>query len=104
LQPREYVDFTGSVEAAMARLRKHLSWMATPAGVLQALKDRQAGAERELERAATVSARARIERELGELRRQIADLEGVLADPQAAGQDMQRRIDRGRRSGDRGRR
>jgi TIR domain len=92
LQPREYVDFTGSPEAAMARLRKHLSWMATPAGFLQALKERQADAERELERATSVSARARIEQELGELRRQIATQEQVLADPQTARQDTEQRI------------
>jgi tetratricopeptide (TPR) repeat protein len=92
LQPREYVDFTGSVEAAVARLRKHLSWMATPAGVLQALKDRQADAERELDRATSVSARARIEQELKELRRQTAAQERVLADPQAASEQTEQRI------------
>jgi hypothetical protein len=71
LQPREYIDFTGSVGAALTRLRKHLEWMDTPAGALQALKERLADAERELERAPSVSARARIEQELGELRRRI---------------------------------
>jgi tetratricopeptide (TPR) repeat protein len=92
LEPREYVDFTGSVEAAMTRLRQHLEWMATPAGALQVLKERQADAERELERTTEVSERARIEQELKELRRQIAAQEHMLADPQAASQDTQQRI------------
>jgi tetratricopeptide (TPR) repeat protein len=92
LEPREYVDFTRSVEAAVYRLRDHLGWMGTPAGALQALKDRLADAERELERATEVSERARIEQELGEVRRQIAAQQHALADPQAASQDTQQRI------------
>jgi tetratricopeptide (TPR) repeat protein len=92
LEPREYVDFTRSVEAALTRLREHLDWLGTPAGALQGLRERVADAERELERAPEVSERARIEQELGELRRQIATQEQVLADPQAAKQDTEQRI------------
>jgi tetratricopeptide (TPR) repeat protein len=92
LEPREYVDFTRSVEAAVTRLREHLGWMDTPAGVLQALTQRLGDAERELERATEVSERARIEQEIKDLRRQIAVQEQVLEDPQAASQHTQQRI------------
>ena len=51
LGSREYVDFSGTFDSALARLRKHLAWMDSPQGQLQALKDRLADAERELPRA-----------------------------------------------------
>ena len=41
---RQYIDFTGSFEAGMARLRNHLQWLSSPAGALQAMKDRLADA------------------------------------------------------------
>jgi tetratricopeptide (TPR) repeat protein len=100
LEPREYVDFTGPVTAALDRLREHLGWMGTPAGALQVLKQRLADAERELERASldratTVSERARIEQDIQELRQQIAAQEEVLEDPQAASQRTEQRITAG---------
>jgi len=100
LEPREYVDFTGSVAAALGRLREHLGWMATPAGALQGLKERLADAERELERATlepatTVSERARIEQDIKVLGQQIAAQEEVLEDPQAASQQTEQRITSG---------
>jgi tetratricopeptide (TPR) repeat protein len=105
LEPREYVDFTGSVATALDRLREQLSWMDTPAGALQALKERLADAERELERATKVSERARIEQEIQELRRQLDGQERVLADPRAASQRTEERIasglERERQPGDR---
>jgi tetratricopeptide (TPR) repeat protein len=91
LGSRQYLDFTGSVETGLARLRRHLSWMDTPAGALQALKERLADAERELPRAEEPE-RTRIEQEIKELRQQIAAQEHVLANPQAASQDTQQRI------------
>jgi hypothetical protein len=60
--------------------------MDTPAGALQALKERLADAEREMQVPTHVSERARIEEEIQELRRQIAAQEHVVADPQAARQ------------------
>jgi hypothetical protein len=93
LGSRQYLDFTGSsVAAALDRLRDHLVWMDTPAGALQALKQRLADAERDLQRPPEVSERARIEQEIGELRRQIDGQERVLADPQAASQRTEERI------------
>jgi len=93
LGSRQYLDFTGSsVAAALDQLRDLLAWMDTPAGALQALKERLADAERELQRAPKVSERARIEQEIEELRRQIAAQERVLADPQAASQRTEERI------------
>jgi hypothetical protein len=77
----------------MDRLRKHLGWMDTPPGALQALKERLADAERELQRPTEeVSERARIEQEIQELRRQIDVQERVLADPRAASQRTEERI------------
>jgi TIR domain len=100
LEPREYVDFTGPIAAALTRLREHLAWMATPAGALQVLKQRLADAERELERATlqpatTVSERARIEQDIKVLRQQIAAQEEVLEDPRAASQRTEQRITAG---------
>jgi tetratricopeptide (TPR) repeat protein len=92
LGSRQYIDFTGSVAAALDRLRDHLGWMDTPAGDLQILKERLADAERELQWASEVSERARIQQEIKELRWQIAARERVLTDPQAASQDTQQRI------------
>jgi tetratricopeptide (TPR) repeat protein len=69
--------------------------MDTPAGALQALKERLADAERDLQRAPEVSERARIEQEIQELRRQIEGQEHAIADPQAAREDTQQRIDSG---------
>jgi tetratricopeptide (TPR) repeat protein len=91
LGSRQFIDFTGSLDAALARLRSHLDWRDSPAGRLQGLKERLADAERELPRA-DQDQEPRIEQELGELRRQIAEQERVLADPKAATQRTQERI------------
>jgi tetratricopeptide (TPR) repeat protein len=91
LGSRQFLDFTGSLDAALARLRTHLDWMDSPQGALQALRERLADAERKLPRA-DPDQQSRIEQEIGELRRQIATQEEVLADPQTASQNTQQRI------------
>ena len=48
LGSREYINFTGAFDAALARLRNHVAWMESPEGQLQALKYRLSDAEREL--------------------------------------------------------
>jgi hypothetical protein len=39
LEPRQYVDFTGDYTAAIARLRKDLTWRSSPEGVLHTLRN-----------------------------------------------------------------
>jgi tetratricopeptide (TPR) repeat protein len=83
LEPRQYIDFTGSFEAGMARLRNHLQWLSSPAGTLQAMKDRLADAQRDLRRASDAD-QPRIQDDIDLLTRQIADQERIVADPGAA--------------------
>jgi len=94
LGSREYVDFTGSFDTALARLRKHLSWMDSRAGQLQALKDRLADARRELPRAAS-NQRTRIQEDIAELDRNIAQQQAIIDNPQAADQRVKESIERG---------
>src|SRR5271157_4699893 len=51
LGSREYINFSGSFDSPVAQLRKHLAWMDSPEGQLQALKYRLSDAQRELPRA-----------------------------------------------------
>ena len=94
LEPREYINFTVSFEAALARLRKHLDWMDSPEGQLQALKHRLADAQRDLPRA-EADQQARIQEDIAELERQIAQQQVIIANPQAAEQRVQQTIDQG---------
>jgi tetratricopeptide (TPR) repeat protein len=94
LGSREYIDCTGSFDPALARLHKHLAWMDTPEGQLQALKYRLADAQRDLPRAGPEQ-RARIYEDIAELERQIAQHQAIIANPHAAEQRVQQSIDRG---------
>jgi TIR domain-containing protein len=94
LASREYIDFTGSFESALARLRTYLSWMNSPAGQLQALKHRLADAERELPRAEP-GQQARIQADIAELERDIAQQQAVIDNPRAAEQRVKQRIEVG---------
>src|SRR5262245_16955529 len=94
LEPREYINFTVSFEAALARLRKHLDWIDSPEGQLQALKHRLADAQRDLPRA-EADQQARIQEDIAELERQIAQQQAIIANPQAAEQRVQQTIDQG---------
>lgn len=71
LEPRQFIDFSGSFESGLARLRNHLQWLAGPEGVLQALKDRLADARHDLGRVPE-SEQPRIESEIAQLQDQIA--------------------------------
>ncbi len=82
LEPRQYIDFTGNFEAALAQLRTHLQWLSSPAGVLQALKDRLADAKRDLRRATEVTQQTRIQDDLTLLEKQIAEQQRVIDDPE----------------------
>ncbi len=94
LDPRQYIDFTGPFEPALARLRQFIERLASPEGVLQALKDRLADAERDLPRADPAQ-QARIRAEIELLNRQIAEQQQVVADPEAAARRVQESIERG---------
>src|SRR5207244_4289231 len=71
LGSRQYINFSGSYDGGLARLRGHLSWMDSPAGQLQSLKYRLMDAERELRRA-EADQKERIQEDIDELKRQIA--------------------------------
>jgi len=94
LGSREYIDFSGSFGAALARLRKHVAWMGTPVGQLQALKHRRADAERELPRARPEQ-QVRIREDINELEQQIAQQQKVIDNPKAAEQRVQQSIEAG---------
>ena len=94
LGSRQYIDFSGSWEGALARLRRHLTWIDSSAGQLQALKDRLADAKRELPRAQPQQ-QVRIRDDIAELERQIAQQQAVVDNPQAAERRTQESIERG---------
>jgi hypothetical protein len=94
LSSRQFIDFSDSLDAGLAQLRKHLWWRETPAGVLADLLDRLADAEYELPRAA-LAQRPRIEEELGELRRRIEEQQRVVQSPQVAVEQTGARIGAG---------
>ena len=71
LASRQYVDFLGDYQTALARLRNDLRWLHSPAGELQALKYRLRDAERDFARAPD-AARPRIQADIVLLRKQIA--------------------------------
>ncbi len=84
LEPRQYIDFTGNFDSALAQLRAHLQWLSSPAGVLQSLKDRLADAKRDLRRATDATQQARIQDDLAQLEKQIAEQQRIVDDPKAA--------------------
>ncbi len=94
LGSREYINFSGPFDPAVARLRQHLAWMDSPEGQLQALKHRLADAERELPRA-EAEQQARIQDDIVELEKQIAQQQKVVDNPEAAKQQVNKRVDAG---------
>ena len=101
LDPRQYIDFTRALDsdaefnAALARLRKHLVWLASPAGDLQSLKDRLADAQRDLRRAPDASQQVRIRDEIEQLKKDVARQEEIVNNPQAAERRVEESIARG---------
>jgi nucleoside phosphorylase/tetratricopeptide (TPR) repeat protein len=96
LEPRQYIDFTGAFDPAVKKLRDHLVWRTTPAGILQALKDRLADAHRDLRRAAADPAeRSRIQSDVDLLQAQIAEQQRVVNDPEGAARRVEESIARG---------
>lgn len=83
LESRQYIDFTGDFVAAARKLCDHLRWLTSPAGMLQALKDRLADARRDLRRAAPDD-RPRVEDDIARLEREVADQQRIVDDPEGA--------------------
>jgi tetratricopeptide (TPR) repeat protein len=92
---RQHIDFSGEFEPALARLRTHLGWLASPEGVLHALKDRLADAERDLRRAQDDVEEARIRDDIKELKRRIAEQQHVVDDPEGVAERVEESIARG---------
>lgn len=83
LNSREYLDFCGDFDPALAKLRHHIAWMDSPAGQLRSLQHRLADAERTLPRTPP-ERQAQVEADIAELQRQIAAQQAVLDDPDGA--------------------
>ena len=94
LNARQYIDFTGNYDAAIAKLREHLEWLKSPAGELQSLNDRLADANRDLRRADETN-RPRIEADIAQLKQDIEKQKCVVENPQAAAERTQKSIDAG---------
>ena len=92
---RQHIDFSGDFPPALARLRDYLHTLASPAGVLQGMKDRLADAQRDLRRAHDPEERGRIENEIALLQQDIADQQRVVDDPQGAERRVEESIARG---------
>ncbi len=94
LENRQYIDFTIDFGMGLANLRKHLEWLASPQGFLQALKDRLKDAHRDLPRASEEQ-QVRIKDEIALLEKQIADQQRIIADPKSAEKRVEESIARG---------
>ncbi len=92
LSSRQYIDFTDDYESALARLRQHLQWLSSPPGMLATLRDRLADAERDLPRAESDAARARVEADLQELRRQVTEQQWIVEHPEEADRRVEKSI------------
>src|SRR6185369_14358639 len=94
LEPRQYIDFADQsrFDSALAQLRKHLMWLASPAGELQTLKDRLSDAVRTKVREPDPLKRARIEDEIAQLNQQISEKQRIIDNPQSAAQRIEQSI------------
>lgn len=95
LGSRQSIDFTGSFDTGLARLRRRLQELGSPRGALQALEDRLVDAERDLRRANEDSRRSRIQGEIQELKQQIEQQQRVVADPQKVAKRVEHEIKQG---------
>ena len=91
---RQWIDFTGDFEHGLAKLRLFLRRMDSPEGILQAMKDRLADAQRDLRRAKDDD-QPRIKAELDELTEQIKRQEEIVRNPKAAEEKTEKNIQSG---------
>jgi tetratricopeptide (TPR) repeat protein len=95
LGARQHIDFTDDFDSALAKLRMHIRWMATPEGALQAMKDRLADAQRDLRRAVEPLQQARIQDDIDLLEKQVAEQQQIVADPQGTAKRVEASIKSG---------
>jgi len=95
LGSREYIDFSREFDQGLARLRHDLEELASPRGILQAMRYRMADANRDLRRAADDIERGRIQDEIDQLKKQIAEQQRAVEQPQAAAEQTERSIQAG---------
>ena len=94
LGSRQFIDFTASFDDGLARLRDHLGWLASPAGIMQTMQDRLQDAEHDLVRAVDdPSKQARIVDDIEYLKGQIALQSKVVADPQGVVRQVEEGIE-----------
>ena len=91
---RQWIDFSDNFEHGLAKLRTFLREMDSPAGVLQAYKDRLSDAERALRRAKGDEAQ-RIRFDIKELKKQIETQQKIVDDPEGARAQTQKNIEAG---------
>lgn len=94
LGDRQRIDFTSNFEAGLGQLRRHIAWMASPEGQLQALKDRLLDAERDLQRSRPEN-QPRVQADIDDLKKQIETQEKIVANPQAAEEQTKKNIEAG---------
>jgi hypothetical protein len=80
LEPRQFIDFTRSFEAGLARLREHVRWRATSAGILHTLRERLEDAHRELARGDEAE-KPQIEDEIAELEKKVDEQQHRVNEP-----------------------
>ena len=88
---RQYIDFSGSFDVGLARLRTYLSRVGSPEWVLEDLKNQLTEAERALPRS-DAEQRLRVVQDMEELHKTIADQTLLLADPESATLRTEERI------------
>lgn len=88
---RQYIDFSGDFRQSIAKLKKHIRWMASPEGMLQALNDRLEDAQRELPRA-PIEQQAHIKDDITRLQEDIKNQQRIIADPQGAKKQVEESI------------
>ncbi|MBI5965061.1 MAG: TIR domain-containing protein, partial [Chloroflexi bacterium] len=91
---RQYIDFVSNFEAGMGKLRRQITFLASPEGQLEELKHRLADANRDLRRAKEED-QPRIKAELDELTDQIKRQEEIVRNPKAAEEKTEKNIQSG---------
>ena len=94
LDPREAIELDGAFEQGLERLRNHLLWLKSAAGVLWTLEERLADADRDLRRADGAD-QLRILDEMAALRQQIALQREAVENPGGVAQRIQASVDEG---------
>ena len=94
LNSRQKIDFTSNFDAGLAKLRKAIAHLDSPAGQLDELNHRFADANRDFRRASDED-KPRIKAELDELTDQIKRQEEIVRNPKAAQEQTQKNIETG---------